>query len=234
MTSTRPAAASAMGPHVIPRCPACGSACAQPAVPGLRSRCRGTGAGRAARGGSGRGCDMICRRSALFSPQGDGPAPGEGPHGRMSTTTWSAEADHRLRTFLATHELSSGGGPEEPACSLVAINLALTGRPSRAIPDCMSAGSAIGSSISRPRCRARSAMEEPGRTCFRGLPPGGATGSRNVRVSCSTVWRPPGGPVKQPKAPPTMPVRQPGKPPGRSGMPPQTDLVENGGSIYHG
>ena len=57
----------------------------------------------------------------------------------MSTSTWSAEADHRLRTFLATHELSSGGGPEEPACSLVAINLALTGRPSRAIPDCMSA-----------------------------------------------------------------------------------------------
>ena len=57
----------------------------------------------------------------------------------MSTSTWSAEADHRLRTFLATHELSSGGCPEEPTCSLVAINLALTGRPSRAIPDCMSA-----------------------------------------------------------------------------------------------
>ena len=57
----------------------------------------------------------------------------------MSTSTWSPEADHRLRTFLATHELSIGGGPEAPACALVAINLALTGRPSRAIPDCMSA-----------------------------------------------------------------------------------------------
>ncbi len=57
----------------------------------------------------------------------------------MSTSTWSPEADHRLRTFLATHELSIGGGPEEHACSLVAINLALTGRPTRGIPDCMSA-----------------------------------------------------------------------------------------------
>ena len=82
---------------------------------------------------------MICRRSALLYPQATGCNPEKDHTDGMSTSTWSPEADHRLRTFLATHELSIGGGPEEPACSLVAINLALTGRPSRAIPDCMSA-----------------------------------------------------------------------------------------------
>ena len=86
---------------------------------------------------------MICRRLAAASLQASGDFPLvwalEDHTDGMSTSTWCPEADHRLRTFLATHELSTGGGPEEPACSLVAINLALTGRPSRSIPDCMSA-----------------------------------------------------------------------------------------------
>ena len=57
----------------------------------------------------------------------------------MSTSIWTPEADHRLRTYLATNELSAGRGPEGPPCSLMAINLALTGRPTRAVPECMSA-----------------------------------------------------------------------------------------------
>jgi hypothetical protein len=49
--------------------------------------------------------------------------------------------DHRinLETYLASHVLSCGLGKEESACTLAAINLAMSGRLTDAIPVCMSA-----------------------------------------------------------------------------------------------
>ena len=54
------------------------------------------------------------------------------------TTVWTQEADARLRDYLASHELVAGIGTEESACSVAAINLALTGKVTDTIPKCMS------------------------------------------------------------------------------------------------
>ena len=54
------------------------------------------------------------------------------------TTVWTQEADARLRDYLASHELVAGIGTEESACSVTAINLALTEKVTDAIPMCMS------------------------------------------------------------------------------------------------
>ena len=54
------------------------------------------------------------------------------------TTVWTQEADARLRDYLASHELADGIGTEESACSVAAINLALTATVTDAIPKCMS------------------------------------------------------------------------------------------------
>ena len=54
------------------------------------------------------------------------------------TTVWTQEADARLRDYLASHELVAGSGTEESACSVAAINLALTEKLTDAIPKCMS------------------------------------------------------------------------------------------------
>ena len=53
-------------------------------------------------------------------------------------TKWTEKADAKLRDYLATHELPIGLGSEERACSIAAINLALTGTLTDDIPDCMS------------------------------------------------------------------------------------------------
>ena len=44
----------------------------------------------------------------------------------------------RIADFLAEHQLSSGLGTAEEPCSIAAINLALTGRLTDDIPQCMS------------------------------------------------------------------------------------------------
>lgn len=44
----------------------------------------------------------------------------------------------KIAAFLETHELSSGLGSESKPCSIAAINLALTGKLTDKIPDCMS------------------------------------------------------------------------------------------------
>ena len=54
------------------------------------------------------------------------------------TTVWTQEADARLRDYLASHELVAGIGTEESACSVAAINLALTAELTDTIPMCMS------------------------------------------------------------------------------------------------
>ena len=54
------------------------------------------------------------------------------------TTVWTQEADARLRDYLASHELADGIGTEESACSVAAINLALTAGLTDTIPMCMS------------------------------------------------------------------------------------------------
>ena len=54
------------------------------------------------------------------------------------TTVWTQEADARLRDYLASHELVAGIGTQESACSVAAINLALTGKLTDTIPKCMS------------------------------------------------------------------------------------------------
>ena len=54
----------------------------------------------------------------------------------MSTIT--NEQAQRITDFLATHDLPSGLGNEESACSIASINLALTGRLTDDIPQCMS------------------------------------------------------------------------------------------------
>ena len=54
------------------------------------------------------------------------------------TTVWTQEADARLRNYLASHELVVGIGTEESACSVAAINLALTAELTDTIPMCMS------------------------------------------------------------------------------------------------
>ena len=54
------------------------------------------------------------------------------------TTVWTQEADARLRDYLASHEVAEGIGTQESACSVAAINLALTGKLTDTIPMCMS------------------------------------------------------------------------------------------------
>ena len=54
------------------------------------------------------------------------------------TTVWTQRADARLRDYLASHELVAGIGAEESACSVAAINLALTEQVTDTIPMCMS------------------------------------------------------------------------------------------------
>jgi hypothetical protein len=54
----------------------------------------------------------------------------------MSTIT--KDQQQAIAAFLATHELPAGLGSQEAACSIAAINLALTGELTDRIPDCMS------------------------------------------------------------------------------------------------
>ena len=51
---------------------------------------------------------------------------------------WTKEHDAKLKQYLDTHTLSVGLGTEESACSLAAINLAISGKLTEKIPDCMS------------------------------------------------------------------------------------------------
>lgn len=51
---------------------------------------------------------------------------------------FTLEARTKLTEYLRTHELSCGVGTEESACSIAAINLALTGELTDDIPACMS------------------------------------------------------------------------------------------------
>ena len=48
------------------------------------------------------------------------------------------EQRRKLETHLATHDLSRGLGTEESACSVAAINLAISGKLTDDIPECMS------------------------------------------------------------------------------------------------
>jgi hypothetical protein len=54
------------------------------------------------------------------------------------TQTFTQEHKAKLEQYLATHTLPSGLGSKESACSLAAINLALSGELTDGIPDCMS------------------------------------------------------------------------------------------------
>jgi hypothetical protein len=54
------------------------------------------------------------------------------------TQTFTQEHKAKLEEYLATHTLLSGLGTKESACSLAAINLALSGELTDEIPDCMS------------------------------------------------------------------------------------------------
>ena len=147
---------------------------------GLRSRRRGVGAGRALREavrerrcgtalriGRG-GCDAICRRSALVFPQATGLQPGGGSHGRHehlnlgrgggpppSGPSWRAMSS---RAEVAPRSPPAPWGPS--------ISPSPDGRHAPSRTACP-LRSAIGSSASQPRCRTRSVMAEPGRTCFR-------------------------------------------------------------------
>jgi hypothetical protein len=53
-------------------------------------------------------------------------------------STITKEQADKIAAYLATHELPKGVGTEKGACSIAAINLALTGRLTDKIPDCMS------------------------------------------------------------------------------------------------
>ena len=54
------------------------------------------------------------------------------------TNTFTDEHRMKLEQYLAEHELPSGLGTEESACSIAAINLAISGELTDDIPDCMS------------------------------------------------------------------------------------------------
>ena len=51
---------------------------------------------------------------------------------------WTENHAANLKQYLETHTLPSGLGDEESACSIAAINLAINGRLTDKIPDCMS------------------------------------------------------------------------------------------------
>ena len=53
-------------------------------------------------------------------------------------TTLTDEQQKTIEAKLASMELPSGLGDEHAACSIAAINLALTGKLTDSIPDCMS------------------------------------------------------------------------------------------------
>ena len=53
-------------------------------------------------------------------------------------TTYTPEIRAKLERYLATHNLPKGMGSEESACSIAAINLAISGKMTDEIPDCMS------------------------------------------------------------------------------------------------
>ena len=53
-------------------------------------------------------------------------------------TTYTPEIRSKLEQYLATHTLPKGMGSEESACSIAAINLAISGKMTDEIPDCMS------------------------------------------------------------------------------------------------
>ena len=52
---------------------------------------------------------------------------------------WTDEHAANLKSYLETHHLPIGLGTEESACSIAAINLAINGKLTDNIPDCMSA-----------------------------------------------------------------------------------------------
>jgi len=52
--------------------------------------------------------------------------------------TFTTEQRAKLEDYLANHFLPSGLGSKESACSIAAINLAITGELTDKIPDCMS------------------------------------------------------------------------------------------------
>ncbi len=51
---------------------------------------------------------------------------------------WTDEHAANLKSYLETHHLPIGLGTEESACSIAAINLAISGELTDDIPDCMS------------------------------------------------------------------------------------------------
>ena len=54
------------------------------------------------------------------------------------TDTFTEEHRTKLEQYLSTHELPSGFGSKESACSIAAINLAIKGELTDTIPACMS------------------------------------------------------------------------------------------------
>jgi hypothetical protein len=57
---------------------------------------------------------------------------------RTKNMALSIEDQNKITTFLASRHIPSGVGTKEEACSVAAINLALTGELTDRIPDCMS------------------------------------------------------------------------------------------------
>ena len=53
-------------------------------------------------------------------------------------TTWTTGAQARLTSYLQTHKLKSEPGSRQMPCSIQAINIALSGKPSTVVPECMS------------------------------------------------------------------------------------------------
>ena len=53
-------------------------------------------------------------------------------------TDYTTAHRHQLEAYLASHNLPKGVGKTKSACTLAAINLAMSGRLTDAIPDCMS------------------------------------------------------------------------------------------------
>lgn len=54
------------------------------------------------------------------------------------TVSYTPEVRAKLEDYLVTHDLPKGLGDEESACSIAAINLALSGEITDDIPDCVS------------------------------------------------------------------------------------------------
>jgi hypothetical protein len=54
------------------------------------------------------------------------------------TQTFTQEHRAKLEQYLATHTLPKGLGTKKSACSIAAINLAISGRLTDRVPDCMS------------------------------------------------------------------------------------------------